>query len=146
MTYNYPYPRPAVTVDCVLFGRDTINKTKILLIRRKNEPFKDCWALPGGFVDLQEDLLTAAQRELQEETGISNVILKQLYTFGAPYRDPRGHTISVAYFGNVNIIEHKVQAADDATEVLWHCLNALPDMAFDHDAIINKALEKHPNI
>jgi len=90
MPYTYEYPRPAVTVDCLLFGLDNTNQLKVLLIQRANDPYKDSWALPGGFVDMEEDLKTAALRELQEETGVKDVFMEQLYTFGQPNRDPRG--------------------------------------------------------
>ena len=107
MTYSYDYPRPMVTTDIVVFN--TINNTtSILLIKRLNDPYKDCWALPGGFVDKDEPLLDAANRELEEETGLKNQQLEQFYTFGDPNRDPRGHTVSVVFttqiYNSINLI------------------------------------------
>jgi len=142
MAYTYKYPRPAVTVDCVIFGLDESSQLKVLLIQRANDPYKDCWALPGGFVDMDEDLETAALRELQEETGVVNVFVEQLYSFGALGRDPRGRTISVAYFALVNLYKHPVQAASDAKKVAWFDLNQLPKLAFDHDKIMKVATER----
>jgi len=142
MAYTYKYPRPAVTVDCVIFGLDESSQLKVLLIQRANDPYKDCWALPGGFVDMDEDLETAALRELQEETGVVNVFVEQLYSFGALGRDPRGRTISVAYFALVNLYKHPVQAASDAKKVAWFDINQLPKLAFDHDKIMKVATER----
>ncbi|HPH18956.1 MAG TPA: NUDIX hydrolase, partial [Haliscomenobacter sp.] len=96
MKYCYEYPRPAVTVDCIIFGLDESQVLKVLLIQRGHDPYLGHWALPGGFVDLEEDLEFAALRELEEETGVRNVFIEQLFTFGAPHRDPRGRVISVA--------------------------------------------------
>ena len=142
MSYTYKYPRPSVTVDCVIFGLDESSQLKVLLIQRANDPYKDCWALPGGFVDMDEDLETAALRELQEETGVTNVFVEQLYSFGAPGRDPRGRTISVAYFALVNLHKHPVQAASDAKKVEWFGIKKLPKLAFDHDEIMQVATER----
>ena len=125
-----------VTVDVLVINKKT---EEILLIKRLNEPFKDCWALPGGFVDENEDLEQAARRELFEETNIETDEMTQIGTFGKPYRDPRGHMISVAY--QTNLIENqKVKAKDDAKEVKWFSINDLPDLAFDHLEIINSIL------
>src|SRR4051812_5327538 len=99
MPFTYEYPRPAVTVDCVVFGLDpTVDDLKILLIQRRGEPFAGMWALPGGFVNMDETLEESARRELQEETGISRLFLEQLYTFGDPGRDPRERVVTVAYY------------------------------------------------
>ena len=132
MPYTYEYPRPALTVDCIIFGLDESSKLKVLLIKRGLEPFKDHWALPGGFVDMEEDLEAAALRELEEETGVKDVFIEQLYTFGAPKRDPRGRVVSVAYFALVNLAQHPVQASSDARHVEWFELEQIPALAFDH--------------
>jgi 8-oxo-dGTP diphosphatase len=139
--YTYEYPRPAVTVDCVTFGLDE-NSLKILLIQRNAEPFANCWALPGGFVDMDEDLEHAARRELEEETCVRLSYLEQLYTFGSPDRDPRGRVISVAYFALVNLADHAITAASDARNVGWFAADQLPKLAFDHDQIIQAARER----
>src|SRR6476619_5564028 len=113
MPYTYTYPRAALTVDCVVFGFDG-GELQVLLIRRGQEPFKDHWALPGGFVRVEETLDDAARREREEETGLKDVFLEQLYTFGALNRDPRERVVSVAYYALVNLSDHHVQAATDA--------------------------------
>lgn len=130
-----------VTVDAVIF-RKIINGHELLLIKRKNDPFKGKWALPGGFVDENEDLADAAKRELQEETGLILDNLQQLGAFGKPGRDPRSHTVSVVYTGFADENTEAV-AADDADEAKWFSITALPELAFDHADIINSALEKH---
>lgn len=129
-----------VTVD-VLIVRPFEMEQQILLIKRKNDPFKDCWALPGGFVDENEDLEQAAIRELVEETQVKVSHLEQIGAFGKPDRDPRGHMVSIAYFGKVatNTI---VIAADDAKEIGWFSITNLPSLAFDHSAIIEAGLQK----
>jgi 8-oxo-dGTP diphosphatase len=132
--YTYEYPRPAVTVDAVIVTRE--DKPRVLLIRRKHEPFAGMWALPGGFVDMDESLERAARRELQEETGVQVKQLEQLYTFGDPGRDPRGRTISIVFLGCADARSLKLQAADDAAEVAWHSLQRPPRMAFDHAKIL----------
>ncbi len=142
MPYTYKYPRPAVTVDCILFGLDHTNQLKVLLIQRANDPYKDSWALPGGFVEMEEDLKTAALRELQEETGVKDVFMEQLYTFGQPNRDPRGRNISVAYYALVNLSQHPIQADSDAKNVGWFPIQSLPPLAFDHDQIMEVAIER----
>lgn len=141
MSHTYEYPRPAVTVDCVVFGLDD-GDLKVLLIQRQLEPFRHAWALPGGFVHMDESLDEAALRELTEETGIHRVFLEQLYTFGAPERDPRGRVITVAYYALVNLGDHEVRAATDAESVAWFSVNELPTLAFDHDGIIDVAHER----
>ncbi|SFB29168.1 8-oxo-dGTP diphosphatase [Flavobacterium swingsii] len=127
-----------VTVDAVVVKKTAVNQ--LLLIKRKNEPYKDCWALPGGFVDENEDLEVAAKRELEEETQVKIDSLQQFGVFGKPFRDPRGHMISVAYFGEVP--ENTIAiASDDAKEVAWFPINELPNLAFDHQEIIEKAFK-----
>jgi len=129
-----------VTVDVVLI-KNILNRQQLLLIQRKKEPFQNFWALPGGFVDENEDLETAALRELSEETGIRISAATQLKAFGKPHRDPRGHMISVAFlaFADQNAV---AIAADDAADAKWFSLNDLPKLAFDHDEIINFARSK----
>ena len=129
-----------LTVDIVV-SKLYNNKTTVLLIKRRNNPFKNFWALPGGFVDENEDLEAAAIRELQEETSIKIESLEQLKAFGKPFRDPRNHTVSVAFLGFVQD-ETIAIAADDAMEVKWFSIDELPELAFDHDEIINFALTK----
>lgn len=116
--------------------------SQILLIKRKNEPFKGCWALPGGFVDEKEDLLKAALRELMEETRVKGADLKQIGAFGNPNRDPRGHMVSVAYFGTVPE-EVIAIASDDAKEIGWFSLKKLPPLAFDHAEIISEGISRY---
>ncbi len=136
--FCYEYPRPALTVDCVVFGLDA-SDLKVLLIERGSQPFAGHWALPGGFVDMDEPLEVAARRELDEETGIHDVHLEQLHTFGDPGRDPRGRTVSVAYFALVNLACHLPVAASDAADAAWFAYSSLPPLAFDHDRIIDTA-------
>lgn len=141
MPYTYEYPRPALTVDCILFGFED-EELKVLLIERGDDPYKGHWALPGGFVDMDEDLETAALRELEEETGVRNVFIEQLFTFGTPNRDPRGRVVSVAYYALVNLNEHPVQAASDASNAQWFLLDELPPLAFDHIDILKVAFKR----
>ncbi|MBK6799781.1 MAG: NUDIX hydrolase [Acidobacteria bacterium] len=133
------YPRPSVTVDLVIF---TIvdDDLKILLIRRGNEPYQGLWALPGGFVGIGESLEEAAARELQEEVGVRNVYLEQLYTFGEPERDPRGRVISVSYFALVDAERQTIAAASDAADARWHSVFKPPRLAFDHRKILDYAV------
>jgi 8-oxo-dGTP diphosphatase len=132
--YTYEYPRPAVTVDMVIVTRE--RKPRVLLIRRKHEPFEGMWAIPGGFVDMEETLDAAARRELKEETGVEIADVEQLHTFGDPGRDPRGRVIAVAYLARVKPGDVNPAAADDAAAVGWHRLDQLPPLAFDHDQIL----------
>src|SRR5262249_20639522 len=118
--YAYAHPRPAVTVDAVIVTRE--DRPRVLLIRRKHEPFAGLWALAGGFVEMEETLEEAARRELAEETGVRVGRLEQLHTFGDPGRDPRGRTISVVYLGRVRANRVRPRADDDAVEVGWHRL------------------------
>lgn len=129
-----------VTVDTIVF-KNLESKTEILLIKRGNDPFKDMWAIPGGFVDENEDLKTAAERELSEETGLKNIELHQLAAIGTPGRDPRGHMVSVCYWG-ICSKDCIATGADDAKEAQWFPIYSLPKLAFDHADIIALALEK----
>ena len=141
MPYSYEYPRPALTVDCVVFGLDD-EDLKVMLIQRDLEPFAGHWALPGGFVRMEESLDDAAARELQEETGIGKVFLEQLYSFSTPDRDPRGRVVSVAYYALVNLRDHRVLAATDARSAAWFPVSDTPSLAFDHEAILAMAHER----
>jgi 8-oxo-dGTP diphosphatase len=134
--HTYDYPRPALTVDVAIVTRE--DQPKVLLIRRKKEPFALSWALPGGFVDENERLIDAAKRELVEETGVTVADLEQLYTAGDPGRDPRGWTVSVVYLAQVDSNTVKPVAADDAGEVGWFPLDALPPLAFDHAMLLGR--------
>ncbi len=141
MTSNYEYPRPALTVDCVVFGFDE-QDLKVLLIQRALPPFEGKWALPGGFVHVDESLEAAALRELAEETGVSKVFLEQLYTFGDVDRDPRERVVSVAHYALVKLSDHRIQAATDARNAAWFAVSDPPSLAFDHDRILAAALER----
>jgi 8-oxo-dGTP diphosphatase len=144
MPYTYDYPRPAVTVDMILFAFQNDQLT-VLLIRRTHDPFGGKWALPGGFVHETEDLIDAAQRELLEETNVSNVYLEQLFTFGEPNRDPRTRVITVAYFALLSAEEaaqQRIRSGDDAGDARWWNIYNLPELAFDHERILEYALQR----
>lgn len=141
MIYTYAYPRPAVTVD-IIVTRSLNGSPQILLIERKNEPFKNQWALPGGFVDIDEEIEDAAYRELKEETSVSEIKLHQFRTFGKPGRDPRGRTISIIYFGQLINNSQKIEAGDDAKNLKWFSIDDLPKLAFDHNYIIQTYIEQ----
>lgn len=141
MAFNYDFPRPAITADCVVFGLDE-EDLKVLLIQRANDPFKGRWALPGGFAAVGESLEETARRELGEETGLTNIFLEQLYTFSDPKRDPREHVITVAYYALVNLSDHHVHASTDAKNAAWFCIDDVPPLAFDHDAILKMAHDR----
>lgn len=131
-----------VTVDAVVFGYERTPRVSVLLIKRKYEPQAGTWALPGGFVQPQESLEAAVLRELKEETGVNLTYLEQLYTFGAPERDPRQRVISVAYFGLVRPETYQLRADTDAEQVGWFDIDQLPTLAFDHAAIVQTAIER----
>jgi 8-oxo-dGTP diphosphatase len=142
--YTYEYPRPAVTVDIILFTFHA-SDLKVLLIQRKGEPFQGKWALPGGFVEMDEDLHEAALRELAEETNVTDVYLEQLYTFGEPHRDPRTRVITVAYFALLSADQSaqlNVQGNSDAADARWWSIYQLPELAFDHAPILQYALQR----
>ena len=138
--FTYQYPRPAVTVDMLIVDKSG-STPKILLIERRNNPFAGCWALPGGFVDENEDIDDAALRELREETSLVDVTLHQFGAFGKPGRDPRGHTITIAYWGIAGNPQQAC-AADDAKTLKWFEISNLPPLAFDHLEIIQEGLKK----
>lgn len=135
------YPRPALTVDCVVFGLDEVN-LNVLLVERRLKPYAGQWALPGGFVGIDETLDAAARRELAEETGIENLFLEQLYTFGDLNRDPRDRVVSVAYYALVKLTDFRIRAATDASAAAWFPLDKIPRLAFDHGQIVDVARER----
>lgn len=144
MPYSYEFPRPAVTVDIILFTFHN-EQLKVLLIQRSHEPFAQKWALPGGFVDMDEDLPDAAMRELEEETGVTDVYLEQLFTFGEPNRDPRTRVITIAYFALLSsdqMNRQQLRASSDATDARWWNIYAMPELAFDHERILQYALQR----
>ena len=142
MTYTYQYPRPAVTVDAVVYKLEK-DKIFLLLVRRKQDPYANHWALPGGFLDIDETPEAAIKRELKEETGLEVNEFVQVGAFGAPDRDPRHRTISIAYVGLVKGDLPDVQGADDAAEARWFPVGELPPaLAFDHDHIISSSKKK----
>ena len=141
MLHTYRFPRAALTVDCAVFGYDE-GELKVLLIKRGLDPFKGCWALPGGFVRVEETLDDAARRELEEEAGLKEIFLEQLYTFGEVNRDPRERVVSVAYFALVKLSEHKAVAATDADHAEWFPVSKVPELAFDHAEILSAALAR----
>ena len=140
MTYTYKYPRPSLTVDIAVI-KENEGDYEILLIKRKNEPFEGMWALPGGFVDIDETVETAASRELFEETNLSGIHLEQFLVFSELDRDPRGRTISVVFTGFLKD-DQEAKAKDDALEAHWVDVKKLPELAFDHRKIIDLLVKK----
>ena len=137
MIYTYKYPHPAITADCVVFAHDG-EDIKVLLIQRKNEPCKGCWALPGGFMNIDETADDAARRELKEETGLEVNDVHQVGAFTKVDRDPRERVVTIAYYTIINGIKD-VTGSDDAALAKWFSLYALPPLAFDHAEILKKA-------
>ena len=137
MSYTYKYPRPAVTADCVVITREAA--PRVLLIQRGNEPFKGCWAFPGGFMNMDETTEQCAVRELEEETGLRLSSVRQVGTYSKVDRDPRGRTITVAYLALVDV-PVPVQGHDDAARAQWFPLSALPPLAFDHAEIMQDVM------
>ena len=137
----YRFEKPSVTIDVVVFTIQD-NDLKVLLVKRGIEPFRGKWAIPGGFVRIEESLEAAAKRELQEETGIKNVYLEQLYTFGDPKRDPRGRVITVSYMALINSEKIKLRAATDVSDAQWFSTKKLPVLAFDHTKILAYAIKR----
>jgi 8-oxo-dGTP diphosphatase len=137
------YPSPSVTADCVIFGVTFESggpALRVLLIERGEPPFEGAMALPGGFVRIDESVDDAARRELREETGLEDIFLEQLYTFGTLDRDPRGRVVSVAYFALVNLADHRVKSGTDARDARWVPVDEARKLAFDHDRILETAL------
>jgi len=141
MSYEYEYPHPAVTVDVVVFTIEN-DDLKVLLIQRDQEPFAGKWAIPGGFIEIDERLSDAAKRELKEETGVSVAYLEQLYTFGNPDRDPRERIITVAYYALIPSDQLSLAAGDDARDAQLFGMNDLPELASDHDNILQVAKQR----
>lgn len=141
MSYTYDYPRLMLTVDAVVF-RQNGSQLEVLLIQRKHDPFAGMWALPGGFVDMDETVEEAIVRELEEETGLKMETLQQLFTFSAIDRDPRGRSVSVTFFGQTEMENSTVYGSDDAADAQWFIINQLPDLAFDHINAVNLAFSK----
>ncbi len=137
----HKFEKPSVTVDIVIFTIKN-NDLKILLVKRNMPPFKNKWALPGGFVRIKEDLQEAAKRELEEETGVKDVYLEQLYTFGNPKRDPRGRVITIAYMALINSKNIKLKATTDVSDARWFSVKEIPELAFDHHKILNYSLKR----
>lgn len=137
-TYTYDYPRPAVTADCVVFSNDS-DGLSVLLIERANEPFKGCWAFPGGFMEMDEDAEACAIRELKEETGLQLEHMEQIGAFTDVDRDPRSRTVSIAYSALVE--KRPVIGADDAAQARWFPISEIPALAFDHEKILRAVLD-----
>ena len=137
MEYTYKYPRPSVTADCVVITKE--EDAKVLLIQRRDNPYKGCWAFPGGFMEIDETTEECAIRELEEETGLKLNKLHQIGAYSKVDRDPRGRTITVAY---LIIIDEPlpVTGLDDAANAKWWSLASLPQLAFDHDEILTDAI------
>ncbi len=148
MSFSYEYARPNLTVDVVVLGYHEdkgAGALSLLLIKRGVEPFKDRWALPGGFVRMDESLEESALRELDEEAGVRDVFLEQLYTFGEVGRDPRGRVVSVAYYALVEPTKFTLKASTDAAQAKWFPLSKFPKLAFDHAEIVKTALNRLRN-
>ena len=141
MPYTYDYPRLALTVDAVVFRKHE-KEFEVLLIQRKHYPFEGMWALPGGFVDMDETVEQAVVRELYEETNLKFDQLEQLHTFSALGRDPRGRTVSVTFFGLIDQKHTDVRGGDDASDAKWFKMSSVPPLAFDHIEAINMALQR----
>lgn len=141
MDFHYPYPHPAVTTDVAVFTLKN-QQLQLLLVRRAQPPHAGKWALPGGFLEIDEDLEACAKRELLEETGVSDLYIEQLYTFGRPDRDPRERVISVTYYALVPLDRIALRAGSDAADAAWFAIDELPQLAFDHAEIIDLARER----
>ena len=143
MAYTYKYPRPAVTADCIVITKEA--EPKVLLIERGEEPFKGCWAFPGGFMNMDETTEQCAIRELEEETGLKVSEVHQIGAYSKVDRDPRGRTVTVAYLAIIDT-PMTIKGQDDAAKAQWFPLTALPELAFDHDEIVRDAIKKYNEI
>ncbi|CCY84761.1 hydrolase NUDIX family [Prevotella sp. CAG:1185] len=137
--YTYKHPHPSVTVDCVIFGFNGLS-LQVLLIERGSEPYKGCWAFPGGFLNIDESAADGAKRELEEETGLTGAYMEQFHTYSAPDRDPRERVITIAHYALVRTSD--VRPGDDAARVCWFSLDDVPTLAFDHEHILKDALTR----
>lgn len=143
MAYTYKYPRPAVTADCIVITKEA--EPKVLLIERGDEPFKGCWAFPGGFMNMDETTEQCAIRELEEETGLKVSEVHQIGAYSKVDRDPRGRTVTVAYLTIIDA-PMAVKGQDDAAKAQWFPLSTLPELAFDHDEIMWDAIKKYKEV
>lgn len=143
MAYTYKYPRPAVTADCIVITKKA--EPQVLLIERGDEPFKGCWAFPGGFMNMDETTEQCAIRELEEETGLKVSEVHQIGAYSKVDRDPRGRTVTVAYLAIIDA-PMAVNGQDDAAKAQWFPLSALPELAFDHDEIMQDAIKKYKEV
>ena len=143
MAYTYKYPRPAVTADCIVITKEA--EPKVLLIERGDEPFKGCWAFPGGFMNMDETTEQCAIRELEEETGLEVNEVHQIGAYSKVDRDPRGRTVTVAYLAIIDALMD-VSGQDDAAKAHWFPLSALPELAFDHEDIMHDAVKKYKEV
>ena len=143
MAYTYKYPRPAMTADSIVITKEV--EPKVLLIERGDEPFKGCWAFPGGFMNMDETTEQCAIRELEEETGLKVSEVHQIGAYSKVDRDPRGRTVTVAYLAIVDV-PMAVKGQDDAAKAEWWPLSALPKLAFDHDEIMRDAIKKYQEV
>ena len=143
MAYTYKYPRPSVTADCIVITRE--DEPKVLLIQRGFEPFKGCWAFPGGFMNMDETTEQCAIRELEEETGLKVTEVHQIGAYSKIDRDPRGRTVTVAYLALIDVTT-EVKGQDDAAKAMWWPLSALPELAFDHKEIMEDAVRVYQEI
>lgn len=139
--YTYDYPRPAITVDCIIFGFDK-NELKVLLTQRAIEPYLGKWAFPGGFINIDETADDSARRKLLEEAGLQDIFMEQLYTFSDLDRDPRYRVISIAYYALVRSTDYILEAGLNIEDVQWFSLQEIEDLAFDHNKILNIAIER----
>ena len=144
MTFEYEFPRPALATDCVVFGFDG-SALNVLLVKRGIEPYINVYAFPGGFVHIDETVDECARRELYEETGVKDVYMEQLYTFGDIYRDPRGRVVTVAYYALVRSTDYFPHGGTDASQAGWFKINELPPLAFDHKKILETAKQRIQN-
>ena len=143
MAYTYEYPRPAVTADCIVITKEA--EAKVLLIQRGDQPFRGCWAFPGGFMNMDETTEQCSIRELEEETGLLISEVHQIGAYSKVDRDPRGRTVTVAYLAIVDE-PITVNGQDDAAKAQWFSLSALPVLAFDHDEIVQDAVKKYKEV
>ena len=139
--YTYKYPHPAVTTDCVIFGYNPRKGLSVLLVKRGVEPYKDSWAIPGGFIKMDEDAETSARRELREETGFEAKVVEQFGCYSDVHRDPRERVITIAFFALVPMNE-AIRGGDDAAEAHWFPIDGIPSLAFDHDRILRDAMKR----